>query len=278
MNNYILNKDIAIATMSNCGAGNALKGFISFLSINENTKMLYNNEYMLGDYQNVFDSSHILDEKDSKDYIKLYSWRFLILKKEESIQQHLANEITEFDLIHNINKHFDLFSTTTSIDSYYNRNLICDTVFERIMKGINRICWNQQITTELNKLLVNITVPILGISVRTWDASHEKNIFNYRSFNINDYKKAIDKVIINKNINSIFISYDNHKVEPQFLEYLKDYNIITYNKPDHITQLQYAVIKMLLLSKCNYFICNRISTFSELVFWFSGCKQEVIDI
>jgi hypothetical protein len=278
MNNYILNNDIAILTVPGCGIGNALKGFISFLSINENTKMLYNNEYILGDYQNIFDSSHILDEKYSINYIKLFSWRFLILKNEESIQQHLTNEITDFKLVYNINKQFDLFSTTTAIDSYYKRNLICDNVFERIMKGINRICWNQQITTELNKLLVNITDPILGISVRTWEASHEKNVTNYRSFNINDYKKAIDKFTTNKKINSIFISYDNHKVEPQFLEYLKDYNIITYNKPVHITQLQYVVIKMLLLSKCNYFICNRISTFSELVFWFSGCTQEVIDI
>jgi ATPase subunit of ABC transporter with duplicated ATPase domains len=44
---------------------------------------------------------------------------------------------------------------------------------------------------------------------------------------------------------------------------------------DILNDLQKAVIKMLLLSKCKYVIENRMSTFTELIYWFSECKSEI---
>jgi len=272
----------SIFIVNGCGIGNVLKGFISFLSLNENTKIEYDNNYILGDYQNIFDEKHILHPEDllNENYTRIFSWRFLILKEEESVQKHLENELTDFSLVDKINNIMNIFSTSVAIDSYYKRELISNAVYDRIMKGIHRITWNTQIMNELKKLEEKITYPSLGISVRTWDASHETNVTSYRDFNIERYKTAIETIINDKNWskeNSIYISYDNHKVEPYFLELLKDYNVIHFNK-ENLTQLQYVIIKILLLSKCTHLICNRISTFSELVYWFGECNQTVIDL
>jgi hypothetical protein len=279
MSNNIINDRIVIPCVKGCGIGNILKGFISFLSINENTYVSYDNNYILGDYQNVFNEKHIFNQ-DSIPYHQFFSWRFLILKEEESTQQQLENKITDFNHIKHINSEYDIFSTTVAIDSYYNRKLISDKVYERIMVGINRISWNEQINTELKILSDNIKHPALGISVRTWESSHESGVTSYRTYDFTSYKNAINNFIQNdsKNVNSIFISYDNDKVENDYLELVKGFDVIVYKKPDHITKLQYVIIKMLLLSKCDYFVCNRISTYSELVYWFGGCNQEVIDI
>jgi len=53
---------------------------------------------------------------------------------------------------------------------------------------------------------------------------------------------------------------------------------IVLDKSDSMNDIQYAIIKALTLSHCNYFIGNRISTFSELVFWFSKFHTKVYTV
>lgn len=258
-----------------CGLGNGLKGFISFLSIFEDTKMTYQNK-ILCDYQNILNEIHIIN--DNTDYNLIYSWRFLILKDEENVQCNLPNEFNGFELTHKINATINIFSTNVAIDWYYDRSLICDKVYNRIMNGINRIVWHDQIIKEVDKMSGLLNGITLGISVRTWHATHEHNV--NRIYKFEEYAFAIQKMIQEQNIQTIFLSYDNHNVKNQYIDYInnlnQNINIITYTKLENITDLQYATIKMLLLAKCDNFICNRISTFSELVFWFNGCNQKVI--
>jgi len=54
--------------------------------------------------------------------------------------------------------------------------------------------------------------------------------------------------------------------------------LVILSKENSINDLQFAIIKIILLSKCNYFIANRISSFSELVFWFSKCNIKVFPL
>jgi hypothetical protein len=144
------------------------------------------------------------------------------------------------------------------------------------MKVIQSLVFKPIIYNEINKYNIDFE-KTLGISVRTWTASHEYNINRKYSFEI--YKNAINDVLAkNPSINTIVLSLDNEIVESEYRELLKNYpNIIIYRETN-VNHLQYVIIKMLLLSKCGYFICNRISTFSELVFWFSECKQKVIPL
>ena len=115
----------------------------------------------------------------------------------------------------------------------------------------------------------------LGISIRTWKASHENNI--KRAYNFETYKDKIIEVLDKHNdINMVVISIDNRDFLDKYQELFKKINIeiIIFNKSEYINDIQYAIIKALLLAKCNYCIANRISTFSELIFWFS--KHETL--
>lgn len=260
------------------GIGNTLKGFISGLSINPNTKLECNPMYILGNFDTVLDSKFILNGNDVNNYnIEPFSsCRFLILKSEENIQKDLPYEYSDYDNVDLNNKKFThLFTPKVTIDHSYDRSLIHDNVYNRIMKSIMQIKFKPIIYEELAKYNIDFNAS-LGISVRTWTASHEYNI--RRRYSSDIYKNAIKTAMEqNPNIKTVVLSLDNESVESEYMQILNAYpglNIIIYRETN-VNHLQYVIIKMLLLSKCGYFICNRISTFSELVFWFSECKQKV---
>jgi len=256
------------------GIGNTLKGFISALSLTNDVCIVPNKNAMLGDYTMVLDASHI-GSKDGRESFS--TCRFLVLKYEENEQRNLNNEFSNYNTPDMDNRLFwYLFSTRSMIDWYYDRTLICDHVFNRIMSAIDKIKWGQLIIDEVNKYKDHIPPSTLGVSVRSWTAPHERNI--NRPYSSSVYIDAIRNTLNNNNIECIFMSYDNTNIKYHFNEVLNGKHVIEYIKPVNISELQYAVIKMLLLSKCNYFICNRISTYSELVFWFSRCKQRVVPL
>jgi hypothetical protein len=261
------------------GIGNTLKGFISGLTVNPNTKIECNPIYILGNFDTVLDAKYILTEIDKQTNViePFSSCRWLILKKEEDIQGDLPYEYSNYNAVDlNNPKYTHIFTPKVTIDHYYDRTLIHDDVYFRFMKVIQSIVFKPIIYNEINKYNIDFE-KTLGISVRTWTASHEFNINRKYSFEI--YKNAINDVLAkNPSINTIVLSLDNEIVESEYRELLKNYpNIIIYRETN-VNHLQYVIIKMLLLSKCGYFICNRISTFSELVFWFSECKQKVIPL
>lgn len=232
----------------------------------------------MGNFDTVIDSNFILDINDNEKYdIEPFSsCRFLILKTEENIQKDLPYEYSDYNNVDlNNSKIAQLFTSKVTIDHSYDRSLINDIVYNRFMQAIAQIKFKPIIYEELNKYNIDFNTS-LGISVRTWKASHEYNINRKYSFDI--YKNAINLALEqNPSIKTVVLSLDNEAVEPEYMELLNSYarlNVIIYRETN-INHLQYVVIKMLLLSKCGYFICNRISTFSELVFWFSKCKQKV---
>jgi hypothetical protein len=260
------------------GIGNTLKGFISGLSINPNTKLECNPRYILGNFDTVLESKHILNASDINNYnIEPFSsCRFLILKSEENIQKDLPYEYSDYNNVDLNNKKFThLFTPKVTIDHSYDRSLIHDDVYNRIMKAITQIKFQPIIYDELNKYNIDFNTS-MGISVRTWTASHEYNI--RRKYSTKIYKNAIDAMITqNPNIKTVVLSLDNEIVEREYMQILNAHpglKVIIYRETN-VNHLQYVIIKMLLLSKCGYFICNRISTFSELVYWFGGCKQKI---
>lgn len=280
MNNIVFKVHVP----NGAGIGNTLKGFISGLTINNNTKIECNANYILGNFDSILDSKYILNRQDANNFIiePFSSCRWLILKEEESLQKDLPYEYSNYnDVDLNNKKYKHLFTSKVTIDHYYNRALIADTVFERFMKVIKTIQFTDIIYDEINKYNIQFK-NTLGISVRTWKASHEYNI--NRNYNFDEYKNAIINVLKNNTIiDTLVISLDNDSVENQYTDLIKNINsnikLIIYKETEHpINHLQYVMIKVLLLSKCGFFICNRISTFSELVFWFSECRQIVIPL
>jgi hypothetical protein len=261
------------------GIGNTLKGFISGLTVSPNTKIECNPTYTLGNFDTVLDEKYILREIDKKTNIiePFSSCRWLILKNEENIQRDLPYEYSNYNSVDLNNPKFEhIFTPKVTIDHYYDRTLINDDVYFRFMKVIKSLLFKPVIYNEVNKYNIEFE-KTLGISVRTWTASHEFNINRKYSFEI--YKNAINEVLIkNPSIDTIVLSLDNENVESQYRDLLKNYPKLIIYRETNTNHLQYVIIKMLLLSKCGYFIGNRISTFSELVFWFSECKQKVIPL
>jgi len=255
------------------GIGNSLKSFISGLSISDDTKIVDNPRSALGNFRSVLEGCFMFD--NSSDRIFFDTWRFLVLTDEELEQPNLPNDQSHETGIHPFTqKALPIFSEVSKIDLYYDRSLIHDRVYNRIMRAIDKIQWRATVLDEVARVHSTFIYPVCGVSVRTWKAAHETNIG--RPYDPRVYKDAIQKVVDTEYPQGFFVSYDNEDAAKDYGDCFHGSRVITYPRRPDINETQYAVIKMLLLSKCNIFICNRQSTYSELAFWFSRCTQKVI--
>jgi hypothetical protein len=256
------------------GISNTLKGFITALSIHKNTKIECTDDYELGNFDTILEDKFIY-HPTKKQVEPFNTWRFLILKDEEALQQNIPDKFFKNKVELDNDKYKYLFTPNVSIDGNFNKKLIHPEVYHRIMCTIQMITFKPIIYKEVNKFNIDYNTT-LGISVRTWTASHEKNV--NRKYSFKSYKNAITNAF-NKRIKTVILSIDNdsEKLETQYINFIQPFcdNIIIYRE-HNVNHLQYTIIKLLLLSKCGIFIGNRISTFTELVYWFNGCNQQII--
>jgi hypothetical protein len=276
MSNY----QLVIRKNNWAGLGNILKGFISASSISDNVLIECNPDYILGGYDTILDEKHIYRGKHSDRPIEtVHTCRFLILKEEEEYQKNIINEWNNYDNLDNP-KFNHYFSANTQIDWNYDPVQVHPIVSQRIFRQIDKLQFNPFITNIVNRAYQSFkNKTTLGLSIRTWKAEHENNID--RSYNFDTYKSKILEILNNhKEINKIIISIDNENYIKDYDILFKDLNkpVLFLNKNTNINQLQSAMIKVLILSKCNYFIGNRQSTFSELVFWFSKHQTKVFTV
>ena len=266
-----------------CGPGNVLKSFITALSISKNTNIVCTNVHHPTNYSEIFEDSQICH--GSNEYGESFaSCRFLILSSESNEQKHLENELNAPDSLIDIpNKGLHYLFAPKAIDWFYDRTLICDKVYNRIMSGINRIKWKSKILLEVEKIKQTFIHPVLTINIRTWMHKYDPpGLLNRtdepcrRLYNFETYKSAIEKFL--PSCKTILLSSDNESVLPEYLEFLKDYNVIIYKQKQEITDLQYSFINMLISSKCDFMVCSRLSTFAECIWWLSECKQSVIPL
>ena len=267
---------LVVPVYDTTGIGNSLKSFISGLSISDDTKIVDNPRSSLGNFSSVLEGGFMFDnDTGGGEPIFFDTWRFLVLTDEELDQPNLPNDQSHETGIHPFTqKALPIFSEVSKIDLYYDRSLIHDRVYNRIMRAIDKIQWRATVIDEVARVHSTFVYPVCGVSVRTWKAPHEKNI--RRPYEPRVYKDAIQKVTATDYPQSFFISYDNEDAAKDYGDCFHGSRIITYPRRPAINETQHAVIKMLLLSKCNIFICNRQSTYSELAFWFSRCTQKVI--
>jgi hypothetical protein len=264
------------------GLCNVIKSLVTALSIGETNILPRFNAHFDADYNEILDDTLICHgpHEFGESFI---SARFLILKSEENQQPDLINDAKVLgDHPNIVNKKLAPLFSTHSIDWFFNRNLICDTVYNRIQSGISKIKWKNEVLSEVDRVSKDFEYPLLTIQIRTWthkfDPPNCTSIRDgvIRDYNFETYKNAIDKFL--PNVKTIFLTSDNDSVLPQYIEYLKDYNVITYTKPDNVTQMQYSSASMLIASKCDMLVCNRLSTFSECIWWFGGCKATTISV
>jgi len=257
------------------GIGNVLKNLISALSVNNDTVIECYNNYSYGQYQTILDDKFIFKGPSNKRLEKVTTCRLLIHKKEEEFQDNIPGGDWYIGGLNNY-KFSYLFSYSRKIDTNYDPLKVHPMVKNRIFATIDKIIFKPIVIDMANSISETFKLKrTLGLSIRTWKASHENNI--NRAYNFETYKDKILEVLDKHNdINMVVISIDNHTFLDKYQELFKDRNIetIILNKSENINDIQYAIIKALVLAKCNYCIANRISTFSELIFWFS--KHETL--
>jgi len=287
------------------GLCNFLKSFVTALSIGETNILPRVNDFLIryspyefgesfvlptvrywfefvADCREIFDDSLICHGPHEFGE-SVISARLLILKSEETEQPDLINDAKVLgDHPNIVNKKLAYLFSTHSIDWFFDRNLICDTVYNRIQSGIKKIKWKNEVLSEVDRVSKQFEYPLLTIQIRTW--KHELDPPNctqirdgvIRDYNFETYKNAIDKFL--PKAKTIFLTCDKDSVLPEYFDYLKDYNVVTYIKPDHITQMQYSAATMLLGAKSDMLVCSRLSTFAECMWWFGGCKAETIPV
>lgn len=265
------------------GIGNVLKCLISGLSINDDTVIECYPHYMYGAYDTVLDKKFIYypDQATHKEIVPITTCRLLLLYYEDAYQADLPNEETTMDPLHPKLFHW-YFSRTKRIDWHYDPALVDSRVRERILGDIRKIVFLPVIHESVARWTRLFThVPSLGISIRTWTAAHEGVIPRPYSFEV--YRTTIDKVMTeHPEIQTLVISVDNVAVLGDYLKEISAAypccSLVILQKPADLNAIQYAVTKALTLAKCTYFIGNRISTFSELVYWFGECKPVVYTV
>jgi hypothetical protein len=264
------------------GLCNVLKAFVTALSIGETNILPRFDAHFDANFSEIVDDSLICHgpHEFGESFITA---RFLILKEEESEQDDLINDAKALGDHPNIaNKSISYLFSTHSIDWFYDRTSISDRVFNRIMSGIQKIKWRNEILVELENLSKQIEYPLLTVQIRTWthkfDPPNCTSIRDgvIRDYNFETYKNAID--ILLPKAKTIFITSDNDNVLPEYEHYLKDHKVMIYKQPSHLTQLQYSTVSMLLGAKSDMLVCSRLSTYAECMWWFGGCKAWAIPL
>ena len=265
------------------GLCNVLKALATALSIDEHANILPRlDAHFDADYREILDDSQICHDQ-SECGLSFVTARWLILADEHDEQDDLINDAKVLGDHPNIrNKCLAPLFSVKTIDWFYDRNLICDRVFNRIITGIERIKFLPVVHNEVERITQQFSGPTLAIQIRTWRHKFDNpNIFNLdegivRGYNFQTYKSAIDTFL--PRAKTIFLTADNDSVLPEYQEYLKDYNVITYLQPPNITQMQYSAATMLIASKCNMLVGSRLSTYAECIWWFGKCRAEVIPV
>jgi len=261
------------------GIGNILKCLITALSINNNVVIQCYPDYIYGMYDTILDDKFIFKDT-TKQIESVYTCRLLLLQH-EIYQENIPNEEWYINGLNN--SLFDsYFLFHKQIDWNYNPDLVHDLVKERIFNTIDKITFNEFVMNQVNKnesifKWYNDTKS-LGISIRTWKSKHEQNID--RPYDTITYIAKIKKVIQMNAVDNIVLSIDNHEYIEPYITLCNELHIhyIILDMDNSMNDIQYAIIKALTLARCTYFIGNRISTFSELVFWFSKCRVKVYPV
>lgn len=252
------------------GIGNIVNGLISGLAIDPDTRITCNPEYSLGRYDTVFHSRHIYHGGPQTPF---GTFRLLLLKDEAAGQVHTE---TEFHDIQTCGQ--SAFSDQVAIDMNYDPARLSEAVRTRICGTIRSLeflpCIHAWVEDEVRHLRPETT---LGVSVRTWTAPHETNI--HRAYSAAVYKEAIQKALTPE-ITHVALSVDNAAHAAEYLEFLAQFPVTVHllqKRPDQ-NETQSAFVKMLTLASCATVIGSRMSTFTELVFWFGMCRPKMIPL
>ena len=296
------------------GMGNVMKGLITFLSFHKNTKLVIQANH---NYSTILDRSHWVTEEDKLHlintnnviinnnnnssnnnsdnnnidtyddnnniqlYQSVFTWDWLILKSEEylfaNIQYvHCFEDpfLAVFNPLLSI-----LFNNEISINAIFDRSLLPQPIVKRILNAKRKIKFHVHIVDMSYNITDQLIPPSLGVSIRSWNASHEShtNVAYERRFNLSAYREIITTIVDKHNIRSILIAYDNPILAHQINSFLINLKIPYYSYDNSLSQseLDKPAVEMLSLSRTQVLLGDARSTFLQAIYWFGDCQQTV---
>jgi len=260
------------------GLGNMLKVFFTLLSFDPQSRIENTDNYIFGNYDTLFDSKYIYKRVGDEYIHYLTGFRLTLLKDDEEDQEDLSYYSTDIDdLSINSDKFHQYFPISDfKIDMCYDASRISNKIKTKFLNIKNSLTYTSIVTSKIEKILK--TTKSLSISVRTWKCKHESNI--HRDYDFELYNFAIRDILSRHEIDKIILSIDNFDFLQEYLDLFKNLEIdyLILHHDEELNDLQNAFVKMYTLSQSEFFICNRISSFSELVFWYSNCGIKVYTV
>jgi hypothetical protein len=255
------------------GLGNRLGGLISGIRFAnyyktdlyicwEKTKQINVEFYKLFNNINLdYGKIIFIDEYKNLKNKKKTKWRLNILENEY--------ELLSDDFIYEKDKNMKI------LDFKY--NLIPKQIITSITNCINRIEFNKYINkkvVEIYSKLKKKGKKIIGISIRSWPEREAKKRRLY--YNINNYTKILNKY------NDDFIFYISGDSDDEIEKLKKLYGSkLIYNKRKSL-RMSYSeeciiedLIDLLVISKTDILVGNKMSSFIELAWFLGGCKNNI---
>jgi len=257
------------------GLGNKMKAFIGSLSINKKTKIQTSLTVPYSNFKSILPAQYLFDELTDKNYLNYYTSRLLVLKREEPEQNNLLNEYSHHTF--NIEGLNYLFSQN-HIDSYYEADKLSTSLKKRILDTIHNLQFLPHIYEQVKQtqLFQGVT---LAVTIRTWRASHEHDI--HRPYDPMVYKNKVTEVLNrHPEIANLYVTIDNEQYLTDYESFLKDSHkrLYVYTRSPDKTDVENALIQVLVASKCQYVIGNRVSSFTELIWWYSDLKSQIYTV
>ena len=271
------------------GIGNVVKGFLSALSVNPRSYVQVVPGYRLGRYDLALAPEHVWDPVrplglEGEDHETLYTCRLLILQSEEWEQPLLANEYNHppFTTGNPRLEHF--YSGRSAIDWHYDSSRLAGDVASRIDRAVASVRFLPTVHELVRNALASVVSspdgrgggPLIGVSVRTWKAPHEQGV--HRAYDPAVYRAALEPLLPGSA--GVLLSVDCEEETEAFVEWLRPrtprLRVLEWGKDVDATREAFA--KMLSLARCDVVVGARLSTFLELVFWFSGRKAKIVPV
>jgi hypothetical protein len=144
---------------------------------------------------------------------------------------------------------------------------------EEILKVINLFVFNDYIQSQIDSF--EMPKDCISVQIRTW---HEaKGTVKLESYDINKYFVEIDRLEPKR----LFVTSDHPKPVKLMKKRYGDRVLIhpkrtKFGDRNNRKGMQDIMVDFLLSSKNDIIIGDKLSTFTELCWWFGGCKAKVI--
>ncbi len=272
-----------VISITEVGTSCRIKSILSVMRQSKNHFVYWKkNRYSGSNFNDLFENDIVVKKIP---YLNIYYKGFKILTNTKC-RNSVFFYLEEKD---QIKKNFStpLFDTKKKFWYRINNGVSIDYEYEKIPQTLRQeylfLLKNLVVSKKVNSIVEefiknNFSKNMIGLQMRTWADENRRA----KMFDIQEYKNIINQVSKDQ---KIFVTSDKYEVISELKNIYKD-QIISYSKLDqklasdesHSNNKEYsinALVEILLLSKCKIIYGSYLSNFSEMAWWFSGCKAKI---